>query len=132
MTFRTTRVAVVAAIAAVLYVFDPATSSRLPVLPAARLDRLAVSGAAERCARCTRCCTDRIGAAMHDNALATLAVFAMGIAWLRDRVRPTPAPWLGALTRAGFSARRRRARDRLRRAAEHSDDAVFLVHTVEG
>ena len=28
----------------------------------------------------------------------------MGIAWLRERVRPTPAPWLGALAHAGFSA----------------------------
>jgi hypothetical protein len=44
-----------------------------------------------------------IGQAMRDNAPATLAVFAMGVAWLRDHVRPTTAPWLGALTQAGFS-----------------------------
>jgi hypothetical protein len=45
-----------------------------------------------------------IGAAMRDNALATLAVFAVGVAWLRDRVRPMTAPWLGVLMHAGFSA----------------------------
>lgn len=45
-----------------------------------------------------------LGAAMHDNVLATVSVFVMGFAWLRDRVRPAETPWMATVTNAGFSA----------------------------
>ena len=102
MTLRTLSFAGVATAAVVLYVFDPATSALFPSCPL----RVWTGWL------CPGCGTLRamhallhghVGAAMHDNALATLAVIAIGAAWIRDLIRPLEAPWMATLTNAGFS-----------------------------
>jgi len=101
VTLRTLGIAGVAAAAVVLYAFDPATSALFPSCPLRAWTGWLCPGCGTLRAM-HALLHGHIGAAMHDNALATLAVFAIGAAWIRDLIQPLEAPWMATLTRAGF------------------------------
>jgi Protein of unknown function (DUF2752) len=101
VTFRTVLSIGIAAAAVVLFVFDPATSALFPSCPLRVWTGLLCPGCGTLRAM-HALLHGHIGAAMHDNALATAALIAIGAAWLRDLSRPLETPWMATLTRAGF------------------------------
>jgi hypothetical protein len=92
----------VAAAAAVLYVFDPATTALFPSCPLRAWTGWLCPGCGALRAMHALLHAS-LGGALHDNVLATLAVLWASAAWLHDRARPGASPWLLSTGRAGFS-----------------------------
>ncbi len=93
---RITGITVAVAALAALYVFDPATTAFFPSCPLRAWTGWSCPGCGTLRALHALLHGSPL-AALRANALATVAAFALTLAWLHDRVAPGALPWLTRL-----------------------------------